>query len=43
MESNQSKTTQEYLVVEKRKPRVFTDLDPEFFWAWTDFPRLLTR
>jgi len=28
----------EYLVVEKRKPRVFTDLDPEFFWAWTDFP-----
>jgi len=30
--------SEEYLVVEKRKPRVFTDLDPEFFWAWTDFP-----
>lgn len=28
----------EYLVVEKRKPRVFTDLDPQFFWQWTDFP-----
>jgi uncharacterized protein with PQ loop repeat len=27
----------EYLVVEKRKPRSFTDLDPEFFWQWTDF------
>ena len=43
IEWNQPKTTQEYLVVEKRKPRVFTDLDPEFFWAWTDFPRLSTR
>ena len=42
MEPTNLKTTQEYLVVEKRKPRVFTDLDPEFFWAWTDFPRLLT-
>lgn len=28
----------EYLVVEKRKPHVFTDLDPKFFWQWTDFP-----
>lgn len=28
----------EYLVAEKRKPRVFMDFEPEFFWQWTDFP-----
>jgi len=28
----------EYLVVEKKKPRRFTDFDPEFFWQWTEFP-----
>jgi len=28
----------EYLVVEKRKPHRFTDLDPDYFWQWTDFP-----
>jgi len=28
----------EYLVVEKKKPHRFTDLEPEYFWQWTDFP-----
>ena len=30
-------TNQDVLVTERRRDRVFTDCDPNFFWNWTDF------
>jgi uncharacterized protein with PQ loop repeat len=32
---------QELIVNERRRERVFTDLDPAYFWAWTDFTSYL--
>jgi len=29
--------TKDVIVTERRRDRVFTDLDPNYFWRWTDF------